>query len=66
MVEKSSEQLTAEKKIENSLLDMAFVKFPKNGAISKTEYCIKLKPENGGTSFTFYYTLNGELEKMDY
>lgn len=66
LVEKSNKQLTEEKNIETSMLDIAFVKFPKNGDISKTEYCVKLKPEQGGTSFTFYYKLNGDLIKMDY
>ena len=66
MVEKSSEQLTAEKKIENSLLDMAFVNFSKNGELLKTEYCVKLNPENGGATFTFYYSLDGKLVKIDY
>ncbi len=66
LVEKSSAQLKAEKDIENPALHMAFVKFPKNGDMSKAEYTIMLKPENGGTTFTFYYKLNGDLIKMDY
>lgn len=65
LVEKSSKQLTAEKSIENPTLHMAFVKFPKNGDIAKTEYTVMLKPENGGTTFTFSYKLNGDLIKMD-
>lgn len=66
LVEKSMKQLTAEKDIENPVLSLAFVKFPKNGDIAKTEYAISLKPENGGTTFSFYYTLAGELINMDY
>ena len=66
LVEKSSKQLTVEKSIENPMLSTAFIKFPKNGDISKTEYNINLKPENGGTTFRFNYKLNGELIKMDY
>ncbi len=66
LVEKSSKQLTAEKSIENPTLSMAFVKFPKNGDIAKAEYSVMLKPENGGTSFTFYYKLNSDLIEMDY
>ena len=66
LVEKSSKQLTAEKNIQNPTLSTAFIKFPKNGDISKTEYAISLNPENGGTTFSFYYTLNGDLIKMDY
>ncbi|WP_299336675.1 hypothetical protein [uncultured Psychroserpens sp.] len=66
LVEESITKLTTEKNIDNPILSMAFVKFPKNGDISKTEYAVRLEPENGGTSFTYYYTLNGELIKMDY
>ncbi|UNY98602.1 hypothetical protein MQE36_16165 [Zhouia spongiae] len=66
LVEKSKKQLTAEKDIKKPMLEMAFVKFPKNGDKSKTEYVVNLEPENGGTSFSFYYRLNGELIKMNY
>ena len=61
LVEKSNNQLKIEKNIENAVLHTAFVKFPKNGDISKAEYTVMLKPENGGTTFTFSYKLNGEL-----
>jgi len=66
LVEESSKQLEAEKELENPTLSLAFVKFPKNGDMAKAEYSINLKPENGGTTFTFMYTLSGELIKMDY
>ena len=66
LIEKSSEQLKSEKKLENPTLSIAHVKFPKNVEFSKAEYAINLKPENGGTTFSFYYKLNGELIKMDY
>tara|TARA_Y100000815_G_scaffold275481_1_gene313939 strand:+ start:1200 stop:1766 length:567 start_codon:yes stop_codon:yes gene_type:complete len=66
LIEKSKEQLTAEKNIENPSLTMAHIYFPKNGDVSKAEYYVKLEPENGGTTFTFSYTLDGELIKMDY
>lgn len=61
LVEKSSEQLKIDKKLENAALHMALIKFPKNGDIAKTEYTVILKLENGGTIFTFSYKLNGEL-----
>ncbi|WP_203258228.1 hypothetical protein [Hyunsoonleella ulvae] len=66
LVEKSTEQLTAEKNIENPRLEMAYVNFPRNGDISKAEYIVVLKPENGGTSFTFSYKLNGDFINMSY
>jgi len=66
LIEKSSKQLQADKNIENPTLSIAFIKYPDNGDISKAEYSISLKPENGGTTFSFYYKLNGALIKMDY
>lgn len=66
LVEKSSEQLKAEKDIENPRLEMAFVKYPKNGYVSDAQYIVKLQPENGGTSFTFSYKIDGSLIEMDY
>ncbi|WP_459210830.1 hypothetical protein [Aquimarina rhabdastrellae] len=66
LVEKSNKQLEEEKGIKNPKLHMAFIKFPKNGEMSKTEYSIMLKPENGGTTFSFDYALNGELLRFDY
>lgn len=66
LVEESGKKLTADKSIDNPALHMAFIKFPKNGDVSKTEYTIMLQPANGGTTFTFRYDLSGEFIKMDY
>ena len=66
LVEKSSHQLINEKTIDNPRLEMAFIKYPKNGNIEEAEYMVKLEPENGGTSFSFQYQLNGSLIKIDY
>ncbi|GAA0718380.1 hypothetical protein GCM10009430_16440 [Aquimarina litoralis] len=66
LVEKSSIQLQNEKDIKNPLLNIAFIKFPKNGDASKTEYHVNLKPKDGDTNFRFNYDLNGNLIEMDY
>lgn len=66
LVEKSTKQLITEKNLDNPTLSIANVKFPKNGDLSKAEYSINLEPEHGGTTFSFYYKLDGELIKMDY
>lgn len=66
LVEKSKAQLTKEKNIEEPKLHIAFISFPDNGDISKAEYAVNLEPKNGGTTFRFSYTLDGELIKMDY
>lgn len=66
LVEISKIELTKEKEIESPTLEMAFVKFPDNGDVSKAEYVVMLEPENGGTTFSFHYEMNGELIKMNY
>lgn len=66
LVETSKEHLEKEKGLKKPAFENAFVKFPKNGDMSKAEYAVSLKPENGGTTFSFYYKLNGELIEMDY
>lgn len=66
LVEKSMKQLKTEKDLKNPKLSTAFVKLPRNGDASQAEYCVTLEPEHGGTSFSFYYKLDGELIKMDY
>ncbi|MFD2562924.1 hypothetical protein [Aquimarina rubra] len=66
LVEQSVEKLKTEKDLDNPTLSIANIKFPKNGDVSKTEYTINLTPENGGTTFMFYYTLDGKLIKKNY
>ncbi|WP_186754072.1 hypothetical protein [Echinicola salinicaeni] len=66
LVEKSKDKLEEEKEIQNPSLQMAIVKIPKDGVRSKIEYLILLQPENGGTTFTYSYDLNGNFISMDY
>ena len=66
LVEQSIQKLKDEKDIKNPILSIAGLNFPDNGDISKAQYVINLQPENGGTTFSFYYTLSGDLIKMDY
>lgn len=66
LVEKAKAHLMTEKKLDNSRLSLASIKYPDNGDRSKAEYYISLEPESGGTSFSFSYTLSGELIGMDY
>lgn len=66
LVEKSKAQLTDEKNIENPSLHMAMVKMPKDGDEAKMEYVVMVKPENGGTTFTYSYGLNGQLIDVNY
>lgn len=66
LVEKSKESLAKEKELSNPRLHMAFVKYPDTGDASKAEYVVMLQPENGGTTFTYSYKLNGEFVAMDF
>lgn len=66
LVEKSKAQLKKEKDLDNPVLKIASVKFPKNGNLANTEYVVSLEPENGGTSFSFFYSLDGDLLNMNY
>lgn len=66
LVEQSVQQLKDEKQLNNPTLSIAVLNFPDTGDISKAKYMINLQPEHGGSTFSFYYTLSGDLIKMDY
>ena len=66
LVEESKKKLTKEKSIENPALSMAFVKFPDTGEFAKAQYVVNLEPATGGTTFSFYFKLDGEFIEMDY
>lgn len=66
LVEQSMLKLKEEKQLNNPTLSIAALNFPDTGDISRAKYMINLQPEDGGTTFSFYYTLNGDLIKMDY
>lgn len=65
LVEESAKKLTAEKNIENPSLNLAIVKFPDDGDNEKAKFVIMLEPENGGTTYTFNYKLDGTLIDSD-
>ncbi len=66
LVEKSIEHVKAEKGLKKPKLEMAMIKFPKNGDLAKTNYYISLQPEHGGTSFHYLYALDGKLLDFSY
>ncbi len=65
LAERSSKKLQNEENIQNPALYLASIIFPRNGDITKTEYCIILKPENSDAMFSFFYTIDGKLIKMN-
>ncbi len=66
LVESSIKKLKEEKDISAVVLNITSIMAPDDGDKSKMNYFIQLKPENGGTDFTFVYNLDGTLEKFDY
>lgn len=66
LIEQSKKKLTGEKQIENPVLNLAMMKTPDDTDASETEIVIELNPENGGTTFTFRYDLDGNLLNFDY
>lgn len=66
LVEKSVKKLKDEKNVDHAVLSIASIQFPNNGDMSKAEYLVNLQPEQGGTTFSFQYALNGELLNLDY
>ncbi len=66
LVEKAKKMLADEKDVPNARLKIASIVFPDSGDMAEAKYSIQLEPENGGTSFSFYYDLKGEMISMDY
>ncbi|MGV6861770.1 MAG: hypothetical protein ACWA41_08355 [Putridiphycobacter sp.] len=66
LVEKSIADLKETKNIAEPVLDNALINFPDNGDMSKAQYAVMLEPKNGGTTFYYYYNLNGELDRKDF
>jgi hypothetical protein len=66
LVEQSVKKLADEKKIENAKIKFVAMNTPDNDAVEQTKIMIDLEPENGGTSFSFIYDLDGNLVSFDY
>jgi hypothetical protein len=65
LVELSAKKLADEKQIKNAVLQTALLN-PGSRPASSTEIYIAMKPENGGTTFSFRYDLDGNLTSFDY
>ncbi|WP_299628278.1 hypothetical protein [uncultured Tenacibaculum sp.] len=66
LIEKSKKKVKEEKKLEEVIVESIYMNAPSNGDFSTMEYYITIKPKNGGTSFDFWYKLDGTLRKFDY
>ena len=65
LIVESKKKLAEEKQIENAVLNLAMMKTPDSDAATETDIVIILKPENGGTTFTFRYALDGTLQSVN-
>jgi hypothetical protein len=65
LVEVSAKKLADEKQIKGAVLNMAQLN-PGDRPASSTDIYIAMKPENGGTTFSFHYDLDGNLTSFDY
>jgi hypothetical protein len=65
LVEVSAKKLADEKQLKGAVLEMAQLN-PGNRPASSTDIYISMKPENGGTTFSFHYDLDGNLTSFDY
>ena len=66
LIEKSKVKLHDEMDLENPTLTIASIQYPDNGDMSAMSYLVHLEPEHGGTTYNFYYDINGELLEFDY
>lgn len=66
LLKKSKEKVIQEKKIEDVIVSSIYINAPSNGDFKEMEYYLTIKPKNGGTSFDFWYMLDGTLRKFDY
>ncbi len=65
LVEQSKEKVAKEKSID-VVTELISINAPNNGDFEKMRYFITTIPENGGTTFKFWYKMDGSLENFDY
>ncbi len=66
LIETAKKKLANEKKITDAVVKIASVSAPQNHDKSALQYLIMLEPKNGGTAFSFFYDLGGNLKNFSY
>jgi hypothetical protein len=66
LIEQSKQKVIAEKKIEEVTVKTITMSVPDDGDFSTSKYFITIEPKQGGTTFNFWYNLDGSLHKFDY
>ncbi len=65
LVEQSKEKVKNEKNIE-VVTELISIAAPNDGNFKNMMYYITTKPKSGGTTFSFWYKMDGSLDKFDY
>ncbi|MEN7551296.1 hypothetical protein AAG747_25485 [Rapidithrix thailandica] len=65
LVEKSKTKVKEEKDMDVVVYTI-YLSAPDDADFSRMRYSLDLRPENGGTSFSFYYNMDGSLHSFDY
>lgn len=66
LVEQSKQKVISEKKINEVTVESVIIKAPNDGDFNSMRYFITIKPKQGGTSFNFWYKMDGTLDKFDF
>ncbi len=66
LVEQSKQKVITEKKIQEVKVETVSMNAPDDGNFNNAKYFITVKPKQGGTTFNFWYNLDGTLDKFDY
>lgn len=66
VVEASKKRVIEEKKIKKIKVELISISAPDNGDFKSMKYYITIKPKQGGTQFSFWYNMDGSLDKFDY
>ncbi len=65
LVEKSKKKIIDEKKIKEVKIKSIFINAPNDGDFKNMEYYLTVEPKSGGTSFNFWYKMDGSLRKFN-
>jgi len=65
-LEAAKKKVMEEKGIKEVAVKNILINAPNDGNFKSMKYFITLEPKTGGTSFDFFYNMDGTLDKFDY
>ncbi len=66
VLEEAKQKVIIEKNIEDIKVKSILINAPNDGDFNSMKYFITISPKSGGTSFNFWYKMDGTLDKFDY